>query len=396
MSLFKRGGIWWYGFRYKGVRIRESSGFSSRSAAARAEPLRKAELGQGLVDDKHLAPSPRFEDFAWNDFAPWSENQHRQHPSTRERYLRSLKVLVRYFCGLPLDMVKSSEVEKFKLERSQERRKFAKDGRRVTPAGVNRDLAVLRILFNLAIRLGKVRTDPVSVVKLLSECTLRMRVVAPEEERRYLDAASQPLLDVAILMFETGMRPSEVFHLQRDDEDLAVGFVRIRQGKTTFAQRTIPLTTCARRVLKVRLQDSCGLWLFPKPSGGLGPLGSVRKAHVAALKRAGLEPYFRLYDLRHTAPTRMAMAGVDLPTLRELAGHANIQMTMRCIQPPSTSEQQFRSSRTSLTMPAYLPLAAYGPSSLHFGKVPNGAMGGVGPTCRIANRDRVRLLFGSC
>ena len=396
MSLFKRGGIWWYGFRYKGVRIRESSGFSSRSAAARAEPLRKAELGQGLVDDKHLAPSPRFEDFAWNDFAPWSENQHRQHPSTRERYLRSLKVLVRYFCGLPLDMVKSSEVEKFKLERSQERRKFAKDGRRVTPAGVNRDLAVLRILFNLAIRLGKVRTDPVSVVKLLSECTLRMRVVASEEERRYLDAASQPLLDVAILMFETGMRPSEVFHLQRDDEDLAVGFVRIRQGKTTFAQRTIPLTTCARRVLKVRLQDSCGLWLFPKPSGGLGPLGSVRKAHVAALKRAGLEPYFRLYDLRHTAPTRMAMAGVDLPTLRELAGHANIQMTMRCIQPPSTSEQQFRSSRTSLTMPAYLPLAAYGPSSLHFGKVPNGAMGGVGPTCRIANRGRVRLLFGSC
>jgi len=197
-------------------------------------------------------------------------------------------------------------------------------------------------------------------------------------------------------MLETGMRPSEVFHLQRDEEDLAVGFVRIRQGKTTFAQRTIPLTTCARRVLKVRLQDSCGLWLFPKPSGGLGPLGSVRKAHVAALKRAGLEPYFRLYDLRHTAPTRMAMAGVDLPTLRELAGHANIQMTMRCIQPPSTSEQQFRSSRTSLTMPAYLPLAAYGPSSLHFGKVPNGAMGGVGPTCRIANRGRVRLLFGSC
>jgi hypothetical protein len=29
----------------------------------------------------------------------------------------------------------------------------------------------------------------------------------------------------------------------------------------------------------------------------------------------------------------MAMAGIDLPTLRELAGHANIQMTMRYLHP---------------------------------------------------------------
>jgi len=46
-----------------------------------------------------------------------------------------------------------------------------------------------------------------------------------------------------------------------------------------------------------------------------------------------MKPIFRLYDLRHTALTRMAMAGVDLPTLRELAGHANIQMTMRYVHP---------------------------------------------------------------
>lgn len=29
----------------------------------------------------------------------------------------------------------------------------------------------------------------------------------------------------------------------------------------------------------------------------------------------------------------MAMAGIDLPTLRQLAGHANIQMTMRYVHP---------------------------------------------------------------
>ena len=59
------------------------------------------------------------------------------------------------------------------------------------------------------------------------------------------------------------------------------------------------------------------------------PLSSVRKTREAALQRSGIKPHFRLSDLRHTALTRMAMAGVDLPTLRELAGHASIQMIMR-------------------------------------------------------------------
>ncbi len=63
------------------------------------------------------------------------------------------------------------------------------------------------------------------------------------------------------------------------------------------------------------------------------PLSRLRKAHVAAVHRAVLQPHFRLYDLRHSALTRMAMAGVNLPTLRELAGHANIEMTMRYTRP---------------------------------------------------------------
>jgi integrase len=39
---------------------------------------------------------------------------------------------------------------------------------------------------------------------------------------------------------------------------------------------------------------------------------------AATMLRAGISPKFRLYDLRHTALTRMAMAGVDRPTLKSL------------------------------------------------------------------------------
>jgi integrase len=46
-----------------------------------------------------------------------------------------------------------------------------------------------------------------------------------------------------------------------------------------------------------------------------------------------LKAAFRLYDFRHTFGSRSAMAGVDLPTLKELIGHSTITMTMRYVHP---------------------------------------------------------------
>jgi integrase len=333
MSLYKRGAVYWYDFRVSGVRIRESTHVAQRSAAAQAETLRKADLLKHPSEVELKEGSPKFEDFAQGEFAPWSENQHREHPSTHERYMRSVKVLSRFFGQRTLDTISSADVERFKILRSRQRRKNAKDGRTVTPAAVNRDIAVLRILFNLAIRLKKAKSNPVAGVELLPEHNLQMRVISWEEEAQYLAAASQPLRDVATLILQTGMRPGEVFHLKKEDVSLQLGFIHIPSGKTDFARRTIPLTARAREVLGRRLLEMKSEWLFPAATDSSRPVASVADAHEAALRRSKIERPFRLYDLRHTALTRMAMAGVDLPTLRELAGHASIQMTMRYVHP---------------------------------------------------------------
>jgi integrase len=301
--------------------------------AARAEALRKAQLIQSNGNLQAEEPSPEFEQFALIEFAPWSENEHREHPSTHHRYMRSVKVLIRFFGQRTLDTISSADAERFKISRSRQPRKNAKDGRTVTPAAVNRDLAVLRILFNLAIRLKKARTNPVSGVKLLPEHNLQMRVLSWEEEASYLTVASQPLRDVAMLILETGMRPGEVLRLRREDVNLELGFLRIPTGKTAFARRTIPLTERGRAVLSRRMLEAKSDWLFPSRHNAERPINWLRKAHIIALCKTGVHPPFRLYDLRHTALTRMAMAGIDLPTLREFAGHANIQMAMRYLHP---------------------------------------------------------------
>ena len=160
-----------------------------------------------------------------------------------------------------------------------------------------------------------------------------MRVLTAEEEILYLKNASPLLRDVATVMLETGMRPGEVCCLRLSDVDLERRCVRVLAGKTVNASRFIPLTERALTTMTRRATEARMEWLFPCPFDVTKPVREVRKAHDAAVRRSGIIPPFRLYDLRHTALSRMAMAGIDLATLKEFAGHSQIQMTMRYVHP---------------------------------------------------------------
>jgi integrase len=69
------------------------------------------------------------------------------------------------------------------------------------------------------------------------------------------------------------------------------------------------------------------------------PIGSVRKAHGAAVEKSGIKEHFRLYDLGHTFATRAVAPGVDPRTFSVILGHTSIQMTMRFVHP---AEEQKR------------------------------------------------------
>jgi integrase len=113
-------------------------------------------------------------------------------------------------------------------------------------------------------------------------------------------------------------------------------------GKTKAARRTIPMTDDAASLLRDRVREAVALgtpFVFPSPHKSMTPVGSVKKAHRAAAQRAQIKGHFRLYDLRHTYATRAVAAGVDLPTLSALLGHASIQMTMRYVHPAAEQKR---------------------------------------------------------
>ena len=323
MSVYKRGGVYWYCFTFQRQRIRESTKFSNKTAALRAEAIRKAELAEGRVGIVREKSCPVFEDFVKNDFLPWCNKEHESHPRTFVRYQTSAKPLRAFFGKMRLNAISSGHVEKFKVFRAGE----------ISPGGVNRELAALRFMLNLAVRQEHLFRNPVNGVRFLPEGPGSMRVVSHEEESKYLQAAHPTLRDVATIIIETGMCPEEVFTIQQESVHLDRKYLFVPSGKTRFRRRNVPLTDKAVAVLKRRLVACKGSYLFPHRLDAGKPMTDVHHMHHRAVRQAYIRPAFRLYDLRHTFGSRMAMAGVDLPTLKELMGHSTITTTMRYVHP---------------------------------------------------------------
>jgi hypothetical protein len=54
----------------------------------------------------------------------------------------------------------------------------------------------------------------------------------------------------------------------------------------------------------------------------------INRVFISAVRCAGI-PDFRFHDLRHTFVPRLAMRGINLPTVEKLMGHPGTRMTER-------------------------------------------------------------------
>jgi integrase len=169
-------------------------------------------------------------------------------------------------------------------------------------------------------RMGYSVKNPVVGVQMYRQPLDSMRVVSYDEQASYLAEASQPLSDIAEIMLDTGMRPEEVFRIMAENIDFKQMTIFNPFGKTKAARRAIPMTENVSSRLKRRLKESERLttpFVFPSPHNTQTPIGSVKKAHRAAIDRAEIKPRFRLYDLRHTFATRVTWATSLTPYSRE-------------------------------------------------------------------------------
>jgi integrase len=282
-------------------------------------------------------------------FLDWSKLMHADKPNTARRYKTSSVALLAYFSRKTLRDIQPDDVNKFIEWRSKQKAKApalklridpkAKADKPIQPSTINRELACLRALFYYHIKQGVRVENPVKDVKMLPENEDTFYVLSREEEEKYLAECSVPLYDVAVIMLETGMRPDEVYKMERRYLHLDKGYYLNPKGKTKAARRRIELSQRAVELLKERLEEVEGEWIFPSTRLEGEPLTKLNNAHSSALKRANL-PHFRIYDLRHTFATRILESGCDPITLMHLLGHRRLDMVLKYAHPSDVHKRE--------------------------------------------------------
>lgn len=227
----------------------------------------------------------------------------------------------------------------------------------VSKASARRNLACLRSALSKAVEWRLLDKHPLAglrrktvparkVVRYLSDVEeSRLRAVLANRDR-YMVAARQsancwrqvrgqalyPVLapddygdhvtPVVLLAMNTGLRRGELLSLRWSDIDLPNRMLTVRAEQAKSGkQRHVPLNDEAHAVL-VRWQSR------GTNQDRVLRVRDIKTAYKAVLDAADIEN-FRFHDLRHHFASKLVRAGVDLNTVRELLGHADMTMTLR-------------------------------------------------------------------
>lgn len=338
MSVYKRGrnGVYWMRFCFEGRNIQRSTRLRNRREAENYEAEMRSRLvreGLGILERKSI---PTLRQFA-ERFAAEIAIQCAAKPRTVQFYAQQMKALLSYapLADAQLNAIDADLLSRYVAYRSA----------KVSAASVNRALATLRRALRLAQEWKLINRVP--KIRLRKNAERSREYVLPRaDEVRYLEAARQPLRDVALLILNTGLRLGEALNLQWADihtEPVAgshYGYLKVRAGKSAYAQRSLPLTQAVREMLE-RRHSLRSVWVFPTPNDpatarrGDEPYRGTSLDHLhSGVRRAlGLPREFVLHSLRHTMLSRLGESGADAFTIQRVAGHHSVVMSQRYVHP---------------------------------------------------------------
>jgi integrase len=314
-GLYKRGNVWWCCYKsLSGKIVRQTTETSSYEDAIQFLNKIKAEIRIGKEPQTKKIIQHQFGELA-KEYLKFCERQKSFH--SKQIMIRQLDSV---FKNIPLRFINSLMLEKFQTDRLQRGNK---------PATANRLIACVKHMFTKAVEWEMVEEESlkrVRKVKLLQENNSRLRFLSREECQNLINACDQHIRPIVIIALNSGMRKSEILNLTWNQVDLKHGFILLEITKNGD-RREIPINATLRAALQELPRRIDGGYIFVNQKKGK-PFRDIRKSFPSALKKLGIQD-FRFHDLRHTFASQLVMAGVDIPTIKELLGHKSLAMTMR-------------------------------------------------------------------
>lgn len=233
-------------------------------------------------------------------------------PNTRKSYLAEIDRIRVEFGKLPLAALQD---KRFRRDIFTWR-----DSRADTPASADRGIAVLSALLGWAVSQSLIDRNPAAEIPKLSKANRSELIWTPAEIDQLCASANPPLAHAVRLASLTGLRRGDLIALQWADVGKhAIQLKTRKRGRNVI----VPILPQVRELLdQIRanlpqvpnahvLRTSHG-----KPWGETG----LTQALVRARAKAGIKRPLTFHDLRGTAATRFAIAGLSTREIAQIMG----------------------------------------------------------------------------
>ena len=222
----------------------------------------------------------------------------------------------------------------------------------------NHVAAVAGIVYRHGQDMEYVKSNPFTLVRKLSP-TARNTVWTQDQVRQFLDVAYGDFVyrNVGLIVqmaYEWCQRVGDMRMLTWDSIDFNTRRLRLLQSKRG-AEVQLPISDALHDMLTEQQQDfDFQKYVAPMPSprgGEYKPFSMERLSKIGriVMRQAQLPDELRLMDLRRTGTTEMVEAGVPLPQIMSVTGHANpqsvkpyIKNTYLSANSALTARQQFK------------------------------------------------------
>lgn len=203
---------------------------------------------------------------------------------------------------------------------------------------ISRMLASMKAFFHYEFSLGKIPKDPAELLKapkiekkaptILSVEEVEMLMAQPKGKK------PKEIRDKAMLelLYATGIRVSELVHLELTDVNLPVGFITCRDDQK---ERNIPFGRTTKKALVDYLENGResllkgkeANWLFVNCNGKAMSRQGFWKIIKYYGEMAGIQSDITPHSLRHSFAAHLLKNGADVRAVQNMLGHSDMATT---------------------------------------------------------------------
>jgi integrase/recombinase XerD len=264
---------------------------------------------------------------------------HRKSPRTVEAYVAAVAQLAQHYGRSP-DAISIEEVRDFLHYLITERK--------VAFSTCNQKLAGIRFFYRQV--LGQDGFE----LRVPAKRSGRLPEPLSRSEIARLLGATRNTKHRVLLMtaYGGGLRVSELVHLLPRDIHSERMLIRVQEGKGRKDRYTLLSPRLLEELRTYWREYRPQHWLFSGKDGSRPlPVGTAQKIFSTAKERAGVEHGHGIHSLRHSFGTHLMEAGVPLPTIQRLMGHAALTTTAKYLHVTSKHLGRIRSPLDLLTLP---------------------------------------------